>query len=38
MKSETYLAGLSSTKQQHLDLILCHDSVPLELVLDLIVA
>ena len=38
MKSETYLAGLSSTKQQHLDLILREHAVALKLVLDLIVA
>ena len=33
-----YLARLSSTKKQHLDLVLGHHAVPLELVLNLVVA
>jgi hypothetical protein len=34
---ETYLARLSSTQQQHLDLVLGQHAVPFQLVLDLIV-
>lgn len=35
---ETDLARLSSTQQQHLDLVLRHHAVPLELVFDLVIA
>ena len=38
MKSRTYLAGLSSAKQQHLYLVLCHHAIPLELALNLVVS
>ena len=34
----TNLARLSSTQEQHLDLVLGHHAVPLDLVLNLIVA
>ena len=34
----THLARLSSPKQQHLNLVLGHLTVPLKLILDLIVA
>ena len=37
-RKQTNLARLSSTEEQHLDLVLGHHAVPLELVLDLIVA
>jgi hypothetical protein len=34
----TNLAGLAGTKQKHLDLVLCHHAVSLELAFNLIVA
>lgn len=36
-RTGAYLAGLSSTEEQHLDLILSHHPVPLQLVLNLVI-
>jgi hypothetical protein len=38
MMGDGYLARLASTEQQHLYLVLRHNLIPLELILDLLVA